>query len=192
MAVVAHLDQHRVAAGDEQDDQRHLQRLVLQERRVEVGLHVVHPDEGNIPRERQRLGRRHTDQQRTHQPGSDRTRNGIDTLRLDTGLDDGPSHHRVEQVEVRPTGDLGHHAAVLGVQVDLGRHDAGEDVVATHHQRGSRLVATRLDAEHDRGIGDVHRCTSGTESGLSSDRRCRNGGSAMSWHHMTIASSVFS
>ena len=38
---------------------------------------------------------------------------------VDAGLDDRPGDHRVEQVEVGAAGDLGHDAAVRGVQIDL-------------------------------------------------------------------------
>ena len=46
-------------------------------------------------------------------------------------------------------GDLGHDAAEVGVHLDLARHHARHDVVAAHHQRGRRLVAAGLDAEHE-------------------------------------------
>ena len=76
---------------------------------------------------------------------------------LDAGLDDRPGDHRVEQVEVGAAGDLGHDAAERRVQVDLRADDARHDVAAAHHERRRRLVAARLDAEHERVRADVDR-----------------------------------
>ncbi|CAB4773787.1 unannotated protein [freshwater metagenome] len=38
--------------GDEQDDERELEGRILEERGVQVCLHVIHTDEGLAPRER--------------------------------------------------------------------------------------------------------------------------------------------
>ena len=55
---------------------------------------------------------------------------------------------------MRAGGDLRHHAAVAAVLLPLRPHDVGQDAPvavgrARHHGRG-RLVAARLDAEHER------------------------------------------
>ena len=124
-------------------------------------------------------------------PGPDRARHRVDALALDTRLDDGSRDHRVEQVEVGAAGDLGHDAAELGVQVDLGADRAGHDVVAAHHQRCGGLVAAGLDAEHQCRIVTSMRSSArppGTARGGGRDTPV----SAMSWHHITIASSTFS
>ena len=200
LAVVLHLDQHRVAAGDQHHDQRELQRRVFQEGRIEVGLHVVDADEWDVPRQRQRLRRRHTDEQRADQAGPDGARDRVDALFGDAGLDDRAGDHRVEQVEVGTAGDLRHDATELGVQIHLGADRAGDDVVAAHHERGGRLVAAGLDTEHERRIRDLERATVRTTeraahraaSGQIVRRRSWYSGRAMSLHHMTIASSVFS
>ena len=79
-------------------------------------------------------------------------------LSVDAGLDDRRRDDRVEQLEVGPAGDLGHHAAVRGVEVDLARHDGRHHVVAAHHERRRGLVARGLDAEHDgRGVDRAQR-----------------------------------
>jgi hypothetical protein len=120
-----------------------------------VGLEVVDGDERHVPRQRERLGRRHPDEQRPDQTGPDRARHGVDAPVGDARLDDGASDHRVEQLEVRTAGDLGDDAAERGVQFDLRRHDARDDVGSSHHERGRGLVAARLDAEHQRVRGGV-------------------------------------
>ena len=193
LAVVAHLDDHRVPARHQQHHQRELQRRVFEERRVEVRLVMVHADERHVPRQRQRLGRRHTHQQRPDQPRAHGARHGVDAPLVDSCLDDGAGDDGVQHVEVGATGDLGHHPAVLGVQVDLGAHHARHHIGAAHHQRCGGLVAAGLDAEDER-VGTGHDGTAAhrTASGHSSASRSRYGGSAMSWHHITMASSVFS
>jgi hypothetical protein len=69
---------------------------------------------------------------------------------VDAGLHDRAGHHRVEHVEVGSTGDLGHHATEVGVEVDLARDHARHHVGAAHHECRRRLVAARLDPEHQR------------------------------------------
>jgi hypothetical protein len=44
---------------------------------------------------------------------------------------------------------LGHHAAPLAVDRDLRGHDVGAHVAAVVDERGRRLVARRLDPEHE-------------------------------------------
>ena len=191
VAVPAHLDEHRVPAGHEQHHERELEVGVFEERRVEVRLEVVHADERHVPRQRQRLRRRHADEQRADQAGPDRARHAVDPRIVDAGLDDRAGDHGVEHVEVRPRGDLGHDATELGVQIDLRRHDARHDVEAAHHQRRRGLVAARLDAEHERRLVDASRLS--IAPGASSARirsSCSPYSSLVrSLHHMTIASS---
>ena len=124
--VVLHVDEEGVAARHEQHDERQLERRLLEQRRVEVGLEVVDGDERHVPGQRQGLGRGHADEQRADQAGPVGGGHGVDVAvlvlrgavgqaRLDEGLrDDGH-----EEVDVGAAGDLGHDAAVAGVEVDL-------------------------------------------------------------------------
>ena len=59
-------------------------------------LEVVDPDERHVPRQRQRLGRRHADQQRADQARSDRAGDGVDPRLVDPGLDDRPGDDGVQ------------------------------------------------------------------------------------------------
>ena len=145
-----HLDEQRVPARHEQHDDRQFDRRVVEQRRVEVRFEVVDPDERHVPREGQRLGRRHTDEEGTDQPRSDRARHCIDAPLVDAGLDDRPGDHRVEQVEVGAAGDLRHHSSERDVQLDLRADDARHDVASAHHQCRRGLVAARLDAQDER------------------------------------------
>ena len=92
------------------------------------------PDERHVPRHRQRLGRRHADEERPDQTRPDRAGDRVDALLVDACFDDRASDHRIEHVEVRPRSDLRHHTAEVGVQIDLGGHHTRHDVVAAEHQ----------------------------------------------------------
>ena len=184
-----------------------LEVRILEERRVEVGLEVVHPDERHVPHERQRLGRAHADEQRADQTRADGGGDGVDAGVLDAGLDDGLGDDRHDQLDVGAAGDLGHDAAEAGVQIDLARHHRRQHVGAADHDGRRRLVARRLDAEDDRVAADVADLTtsrSSTSSASSSRRSCRGwpprsassrsaySGVSMSLAHMTMASSFVS
>ena len=68
-AVALHVHEQRVAARHEQHHERQLEVGLLEEGGVEVGLEVVHGDERHVPGERERLGRRHPDEERADQAG---------------------------------------------------------------------------------------------------------------------------
>ena len=74
---------------------------------------------------------------------------------------------------------------------------------AAHHDGRGRLVARRLDAEHDRAVADVDRSRRRSRQALPRRRararpprwrarRAAYSGASMSWAHMTMASSTFS
>jgi hypothetical protein len=116
---------------------------------------------------------------------------------VDPGLDHRPGDDRVQEVQVGAAGDLRHDAAVRDVQVDLRADDARHDVAPAHHERRGGLVAARLDAEHERVRTDlavdvdepVGSCV-GHDDRRRPARRAAYSGAWMSWHHMTIASSL--
>jgi hypothetical protein len=47
-----------------------------------------------------------------------------------------------------PRGQLGNHAAVFGMSIELGGDDGGEQAYAAFHNCGSRLIARTLNAEN--------------------------------------------
>ncbi|GAA4892202.1 hypothetical protein GCM10023237_07870 [Streptomyces coeruleoprunus] len=59
------------------------------------------------------------------------------------------THDRVERLQVRPEGELGHDAAEAGVLVHARRHDMGEQLPVPHDP-GTGLVARGLDPEYHR------------------------------------------
>jgi hypothetical protein len=153
-----------MAARDQQHDNRPLEGRVIEQGGKEVALQVVDPNEGNVPSHRERL--RVT---QAHEQGADQSGAAGDCHRVDGGMADGTGprerlgHHRRQQRQVGPTGQLGDDPTETGMQVDLARdHRRQHNGAFTHDGRG-RLVARRLDAEHRRAIvgGDAHRVNGG-------------------------------
>ena len=66
-----------------------------------------------------------------------------------------PDHGR-DELQMPPRRDLGDDAAEPGVQLVLGRDDARQDLAVGRDQRGSGLVARRLDPENERGYASRH------------------------------------
>ena len=101
-AVVEHVDEHGVAAGDDKRDRRRCGLGVLQEVGVDVGLQVVHADQGYFQEGRQRLGRGDADDQRPHQPGADRDRDGVQVPEGHVRLPEHLCEGRVDRLDVGP------------------------------------------------------------------------------------------
>jgi hypothetical protein len=72
------LREQRVTARHEQREKRKSGRLVLEQRRHQVRLHVMHADRRHAPRIGQAAPDRRTDQQRTDEPWTARVGHGID------------------------------------------------------------------------------------------------------------------
>jgi hypothetical protein len=146
--VALHGHQHGVASRDQQRHQGGLDRRVLEERRVEVGLEVVDGDEGDVPHQGQCLGAGQADQQRAHQTWSVGGGHCADVRPFDARLHQRLRHHRGQQLDVGPAGDLRNHSTEAGMEVDLAGNHRGAHVTATGHDRRRRLVTARLDAEY--------------------------------------------
>ena len=89
LAVVLHLDEHRVAARHEQHDDR-AARASGSSRSAAYrwASRWFTRDERHVPHQGQRLGGAHADEQRADQPGADGRRDGVDAVVVDAGLDD--------------------------------------------------------------------------------------------------------
>ncbi len=123
--VVAHLDEERMAPGDDEGHEREgrLGTLglagVQQPGGVEVTLEMVDADEGDVERPGERLGVREADEE-----GADQARAGRDGDRADVP-EARPSRRqhlverRVEPAQVGPSGELGDDPAARGVERDL-------------------------------------------------------------------------
>ncbi len=109
---------------------------------------MMDADERQSPSVRDRFSDLQRDEERADEPRSARHRDRVDVGQADPSSlerlrDDG---HHVDDVVAR--GELGHDAAVLGVDVDLRGDHVGEDVRAVLDNRRGGLVARALEAEH--------------------------------------------
>jgi hypothetical protein len=122
--------------------------------RVHVAVDVVDPEDGLPGRQRERLRHRDPDQERPHQPGSARHRQGVDRPEPDLRVRERLLDDRVDRLDVRPAGDFGHDPAVHPVDVDLGLDDVGEDLATIGNDRRGGLVAGGFDPEDQQGASN--------------------------------------
>ena len=167
-----------VAAGHQQRQARLGQRPVLELVDGDVRGEVVDAVERLAEPDREGLGRRDADQQRAGEAGSAGDRDRVDVVQLDAGGLAGPLDRRHHRLEVRPAGDLGHDAAEPGVLVDAAGDRVGQQRVAAHDPDAG-LVAGRLDAEDERGVGHGRHRAGGEwgdacRGGLGAAATCRS------------------
>ncbi len=132
------MNQHGVAARDQQRQERERRRLVLQHRRQQMALHVVNRHDRAIPGQSQAGGHAAPDHQRSHEPGSCRV--GDHVRPLDAGLVEYRLHQRQQHADVIARGNLRHHAAIDGVRVDLAVKRVRHQALARAVQRDPGLV----------------------------------------------------
>jgi len=101
---------------------------------------------------RKGLRRRQADEQGADEPWLDRRGHSVQVAKLDLRAGEGLLDDRADRLDVRPARDLGHHPAVLRVQMLLRRDDARQGSRAVGDDGGGGLVARRLDAENAHGI----------------------------------------
>ncbi len=76
-------------------------------------------------------------------------RDAVEIAQPHPGLRERPANDGHDHLEVAARGELGHDAAVGGVDIVLGGDDAREHLAPAVEHGGGGLVARRLDAEHD-------------------------------------------
>ncbi len=185
---------HRVTARDDEHREGQLDVRILEPGRVQMRLEMVHADVRDIEGERERLGRTHADEERTGETRAVARGDGIDVGEARTRLHERFGDDAADELGVRATRDLGHHAAEARVKVDLTRHDAGTDVVPVVDHGGRSLVAAGLDAQDgghaQRRTGSKMVSPSMPRSIVSRSMACS--GESMWRAHITTASSLVS
>ena len=134
---------------------------VGQARRQRMRLEMVDGDEGQPAPERDRLARDHADQQPSDQAWPGCGRDPVDLAPAKPRISKRLHDCGVQQLDMRARGDLGHHAAIARMQLELGAHHIGENAAPAFavaaHQGSGRLVAARLDPEdHHRSVCSCH------------------------------------
>ena len=148
-----------MAAAREQAEERRLQRLRLKVERRDVPVEVVDRDERQPARPRDRLRRAEPDEQRADQAGPLRHGDPVDVVEGDAGLAERLTDHRRHELEMPPRRNLRNHSAVARMEVGLGRDDVRANLACVGDDRGSGLVAARLESEdrpRSRATGSFH------------------------------------
>ena len=121
--MLAHGEEQRVPAAREQAEERRLERIGLEVERRDVALEVVDGDERQPARPGERLRRGEADEQRADEPGPLGDGDSLDVVERHAGRSERLAHDRSDELEVAPRRDLGHDAAVAGVEIGLRRDD---------------------------------------------------------------------
>ena len=155
-AVACHQDELGMAAGDEQAEDgkdRFLWQIgcVAQPIGVDVRLEVVDRDERTAERVGHPFGGIHAHDQCTSEPGSLGDGNGVDFLAIDACLPQSLLDHRDDGRHMASRGKLGHDAAVAFVEVELRRHNRGQNPATSGNDCRRRFVTRCFDAKHDHG-----------------------------------------
>ena len=120
-------------------------RRILQQRRQQVALQVVHADGRQPPAIGEGLRQRRAGQQRADQAGTRRIGDAAEFRRPGPGRRQGLAHQGQQAAHVIARGQLGHHAAVQPVQVDLAVEScASRPRIVVEHRHGA-LIAGRFD-----------------------------------------------
>ncbi len=99
------------------------------------------------PRARQAHAGSGPDQQRAHETRTGRVGNRAEFRACHIGVGEHPVHQGQQATQVVPRGQLGHHAAIAGVQGDLAVHGVGQQPAFRVVDGGRRLVAAGLDTQ---------------------------------------------
>ncbi len=121
-----------------------------------MAFEMIDGDEGPAEAERDGLRRGHADDQAADETRPGRRGHRIDRGEIEPGLSHGLADRRIEQLDMGAGGDLGHHAAIGRMQVELRAHHACKDLAPPAgrpaHHGGRGLIAARLDPEHGKGF----------------------------------------
>ena len=145
--VVPDQDQMGVAAGDNEAGKGRFQRRLRDIVGADMSLDVVDTDQGDPGRKAQSLGGGDTDQEGADQAGPVGDGDGVHLLQLFPSLLQGLADHLRDALGVFSGGDLGHHAPVEGVDIDLGGDHIGQDRAAVDNDGGGCLVTAGFDRE---------------------------------------------
>jgi len=140
-------------ARDQQGHERRLRRVFFQQRGQQVAFHVVHADRRDAQRPGHGPGGGSTHQQGADQAGAGGIGHPAQVRRSQPGLGQGLAHQRQQLAHMVATGQFRHHAAVVGMQLDLAVQGMGQQAAARRgglpaQQGHPGLVAGRLDAQH--------------------------------------------
>ena len=147
--IVAHVADERVAARDGQTHERRLQLRVGDVVCRDVAADMVHRDERHTERERGGLGKVHADEQCADEPRRARDGHGVNVTAAQTGHLQCTVGELGDDLHVRARRDLGHDAAVDGVQVGLRKDLIGQHLAPVAHKGDGRFITGRFDRKNN-------------------------------------------
>ena len=151
--IAAHAFDHQklaVTTRNQQEEIGELDRLD-QAHGKRMPLQVIDGEKRQAVDGGDRLSHGHAHDDAADQAGTSGGRDPLKVAEAHSRLRKGAGDQPVQMVEMAARGDFRHHPAEGAVLVELGQHEIGENAPVVGHQSGRRLVATRLDSQHDHG-----------------------------------------
>ena len=143
--VGLHVHDQGGAAGDAQAHKGGLQLRVGDVICGDVPSHMVHRDQGQVQGHGRPFGEVHPHQHRPDEPRGVGHRHGIQVPLGQARLNHRLLRQAGDRLHMLPGGDLGHHAPVDGVHLDLRGDAVGQHGPPVPDHRGGGLVAGGLD-----------------------------------------------
>ena len=109
---------------------------------------MIDRHERHLPGQRQRFGRRESDQQRAGQAGGGGDSHGGQLFAAHASPLKRFVDHRQDAFDVGSRGDFGHDAAVLSMQIFLGGDDRGQHFQLVGDDGGGRFVTGGFDRQN--------------------------------------------
>jgi len=119
-----------VGTADDKAQQRWFKVGTGEHRRIDVSPQVVHARHRTGPRSGQAFGEADAHQKAPREARTSRDGDEVEVVAADAGTLKAQVQQVRQAFEVVSSGELGHHAPELGVQVDLRVDDVGEDAPA--------------------------------------------------------------
>ncbi len=136
----------------QQGNERRCNGRILERRREEVTLEMMHPDQRQVTAPGEGLPVHHANEQGAHEARRHRDRDPVEVTQRHPRLGERPIHHRRDCLHVRPARQLRHDAPEDGVHIlrqDDQALERGDTTVSVYD--GCRgFIARGFDAE------DVH------------------------------------
>ena len=141
-----------MAAADDKCHSRQFHRLSalprFQHYGVNVSFDMVHGNQRNPARERDRFGVSQSPQQRTRQTGSARRRNRVKIAPSELRERERLPDHRHDGAKVFARSQFRDHAAIFRMDGKLTRHHRRKNAVAILHNRRRRFVTGAFDRQY--------------------------------------------
>ena len=152
IADALRLDEHGVAARDQQRHVREGRRVGLERGREQVTLQMMHPHRRQPPGGSERAGERGPGQQRADQARAGRVGDAVEVGRTGIGVAQHPVDERQQALDMVPRGELGDHPAVDAVQFHLREERMRQQPPPIVEDGGGGLVAGGFEGKDAHGV----------------------------------------